>query len=180
VSHHSLSILAGVGPEIAHIPVWEVVIVLGLAAAAIVVAFRGQPQHSIAPMPQSDEAAVAVVGEIQGVDRGLSVHANGVLTLSAIAAGGFGTIIQMNGGPGLPLVFATTIALLTGITLGAIGFAIEGGATGAAALSSDQLRACVERELRRAHRRLQCVRVATWCLIPIIILVVVGVSKVRR
>jgi|SRR5262245_15315493 hypothetical protein len=172
--------LAGIGHAMAHVPVWEIVVVLILAAAVLALAFKGHPRRYTMPEPQSDEAAKALIHEIQGVDRGLSVHANGVLTLSVVAAGAFGTVLEINGGPGMALNFATTIALLTGITIATQGFAIEGGPTGAESLPSDELHACARRELQRARRRLQCVRVGTWCLFPIVLLVVISIAAVRH
>lgn len=175
-----LNVLAGVGPAVAGVPLWEVVIVLGLAAAIIVVALRGRWRRISAETSGSDEAEIAIIDEIQGVDRNLSTHANGVLTLSSVAAGAFATVVKTYGSPGIPLVFATVIALLTCSALGAVGLALAGGATGAAALPTTQLRACVQQNLRRVHRRTQCVRAATWCLFPSVLLVVISVVTARR
>jgi hypothetical protein len=62
----------------------------------------------------------------------------------------------------------------------AFAFALEGGATGAAALPLHELLVSDERNLRRVNRRLQCVRVWTWCLIPIVVLVVIAIVQVRH
>jgi hypothetical protein len=173
--------VAGVGPAIAGVPVWEAVIVLGLAAAIIVVALRRRRRLVSAKVSGSDEAEIAVIGEIQDVDQVLSAHANGVLTLSTVAAGAFATVIKTYGSPGVPLIFATAVALLTCSALGTIGLALTGEATGAAALPTVELRAIVERNLRRAHWRAQCVRAATWSLFPTVLLVVISIaSAVRR
>jgi hypothetical protein len=168
------------GPSVDGVPLWEIVIVLGLAAGVIAVALRRRPQNRAAELAGSDEAAIAVVDELHAVDRALSTHANGVLTLSAVAAGAFATVIQTNGGPGTPLIFATAIALLTGCTIAGVGFAMVGEVTGVAALPAARRSAAVERNLRRVHRRAQCVRAATWCLFPIVLLVVICIAVVRR
>jgi hypothetical protein len=178
--HLPTNVLAGIGPAVAGVPVWEAVIVLGLAAAIIVVALRGRPRRSSAEMSASDEAEVAIIDEIRGVDDTLSSHANGVLTLSTIAAGAFATVIKTYGSPGVPLTFATAIALLTCSATGAVGLALTGEATGAAALPTAELRTSVERNLRRAHRRTQCVRAATWSLFPSVLLVVISIVAVRH
>lgn len=168
------------GPLLAQIPVWETVVALSCAGAAAFFALRKPPAELVAAAPETDDAAIAVITEVQGVDRGLSVHANGVVTLAIVAAGANATIIQTNGGPGMPLMFATTIALLTGLIIATTAFALEGGATAAAALPSTELCATAQRNLRRVHRRLQCVRVATWCLVPIVLLVVLSIVHVRN
>lgn len=168
------------GPSVAGVPLWEIVIVLGLAAGILVVALWGRPQGHAAQAAQSEDAAAAVVDEMHAVDRALSTHANGVLTLSAVAAGAFATVIQTNLGPGTPLIFATAVALLTGCTIAGVGFAMVGEVTGVAALPAAQRPAVVQRSLRRVHRRTQCVRAATWCLFPIVLLVVICIAVVRR
>jgi hypothetical protein len=172
--------LAGVGPAVAGVPVWEAVIVLGLAATIIAVALWGRPRRFSAEVSGSDEAEIAIIGEIQDVDQVLSAQANGVLTLSTVAAGAFATIVKTYGSPGVPLIFATAIALLTCSAIGAVGLALTGEATGAATLPPMELRATVERNLRRAHRRAQCVQAATWSLFPTVLLVVISIAAVRR
>jgi len=174
------NILAGGGPLVAGVPVWEAVVVLGLAATIIAVSLCRRPRRSSAEMSGSDPAEIAIIGEIRDVDRILSAHANGVLSLSSIAAGAFATIVKTYGSPGVPLIFATAIALLTCSALGAIALALTGEATGAAALPTVELRATVERNLQRAHRRTLCVRAATWCLFPSVLLVVISIAAVRR
>jgi hypothetical protein len=180
VSHHPTNALAKVGPAVAGVPVWEAVIVLGLAATIIAVALWGRPRRFNAEMSGSDEAEIAIIGEIQDVDQVLSSHANGVLTLSTVAAGAFATVLKTYGSPGAPLTFATAIALLTCSAIGAVGLALTGEAIGAAALLAVELRATVQRNLRRAHRRAQCVRAATWSLFPSVLLVVISIVAVRR
>lgn len=173
-------ILAVLGPSLGGVPLWEIVVVLGLAAGVIAVALWGRPQGGAAEVAGSGEAAIAVIGEVHDVDRSLLAHANGVLTLSAVAAGAFVTILQTNGGAGAPLIFATGIALVTGGTIAGVGFAMVGEVTGAAALPVARRSTAVERNLRRVHRRAQCVRAATWCLFPIVLLVVICIAVVRR
>lgn len=153
--------LALLDRSVGGVPLWEIVIVLGLAAGVIAVTLWGRPPDRAAEVAGSGDAAIAVIDEIHTVDRDLSGHANGVLTLSAVAGGAFATIIQTNGGPGTPLIFATGIALLTGCTIAGVGFAMVGEVTGAAALPAARRSAAVERNLRRVHRRAQCVRAAT-------------------
>jgi hypothetical protein len=180
MSHHLTSVLAGVGPAVAGVPVWEAVIALGLAAAIIAVALWGRPRRLSAATAGSDEAEIAVIGEIQDVDQVLSAHANGVLTLSTVAAGAFATVVKTYGSPGVPLIFATAIALLTCSVTGAVGLALSGEATGAATLPAVELRVIVERNLRRAHRRARCVQAATWSLFPSVLLVVISIVAARR
>ena len=177
----STTVLAGAGPAVGGVPVWEAVIVLGLAGAIVAVALWGRhPRRLSAEVSGPDEAEVAVLEEIRDVDKALGGQANGVLTLSTVAAGAFATIVQTNGGPGVHLMFATVIALLTCSAIAAVGLALTGEATGAAALPTAQLRACVQKNLRRVHRRTQCVRAATWCLFPSVLLVVICIAAVRR
>lgn len=168
------------GPQLVGVPLWEAVIVLGLAGAIIAMALWGHPRSRGAETSASDEAQIAIVDELHVVDKNLTSHANGVLTLSTLAAGAFGTVIRTNGGLGQPLVFATAIALLTCFAITAVGLALVGGATAAAAMPTTELRACVEHNLRRVHRRTQSVRAATWCLFPSVVLVVVCIAEVRR
>jgi len=178
--HLPTNVLARGGSLVAGVPVWEAVIVLGLAAAIIAVALWGRPRRLGAEMSGSDEAEIAVIGEIQDVDQVLSSHANGVLTLSTVAAGAFATVLKTYGSPGAPLTFATAVALLTCSAVGAVGLALTGEATGAATLPVMELRATVERNLRRAHRRARCVQAATWSLFPSVLLVVISIAAVRR
>ena len=172
--------LAGFGPAVAGVPVWEAVVALGLAAATIAMALCGRPRRFGAELSGQGPAEIAVVDEIREVDKAMGAQANGVLTLVTIAAGAFATIVQTNGGPGAPLSFATSIALLTCSVIAAFGLALTGEVTGAAALPPVQLHACVEQNLRRVHRRTQCVRAATWCLFPAVLLVVLCIAAVRR
>ncbi|MGH3507937.1 MAG: hypothetical protein ACRDO2_12115 [Nocardioidaceae bacterium] len=157
--------------ELGGVPVWLVLVMLVLSGAAMVVALWGRPMKSH-PFG-TDEDEIAIVQEVHGVDRVLSAHSNGVLTLIALAGAGFATTIKAEGGPGAPLIFATIVALVTSGSIAAVGFALEGGATGAATLSSSDLRERVNHDLRRVHRRTQLVRSATWCLFPTIVLVVI-------
>ena len=176
----SITVLAGAGPDVAGVPVWAIVAVFALAGVVVTVALWGNHHDLGAVTSRSDEQTISVIDEIHGIDRTLSTHANGVLTLSALAGGAFATIIRTNGGPGPILIFATAVALLTASTIAGVGFALEGAVTGAAALPATQLRACVERNLRRIHRRTQCVRAATWCLFPSVVLVVLSVAVVQQ
>ena len=171
------TLAAAFGPQIGPLPLWEIVVVLGLSAAIVTLALRSrvQPYTSQAP-----EVGLAIISEVENVDRTLSAHANGVLTLTSVAAGAFATIVQTDGGPGIPLIFAATVFLLTGFTVAAVGLGMAGGVTAAAALSPAQLQIAVERNLRRAHRRTQCVRAATACLFLNILLVVVSIAAVRN
>ena len=173
------SIAAAFGPTVSGVPLWEGLIVLAVAVAAIAVALRGRPMRFTVSMSQPDRAEIAVVDEIREIDKAMGAQANGVLTLSTIAAGAFATIVQTHGGPGVPLSFATSIALLTCSAIAALGLALTGEVTGAAALPTAQLHACVEQNLRRVHRRTQCVRVGTWCLFPSVLLVVICIAAVR-
>ncbi|HUO37535.1 MAG TPA: hypothetical protein VMU34_06740 [Mycobacterium sp.] len=172
--------LADIGAYFRGVPLWEVVVVLGGAAAIIAAAVWSHPRRPAADISGSHEALIAVIGEIREVDRVLSAQANGVLTLSTIAAGAFATVVQENGGPGRPWIFATAIALLTSFTVAAIAFALAGGPTGAAVLPTTELRVQAERSLRRAYRRTLCVRTAVWCLFPTVLLVVICIARVRR
>ena len=180
VSEQLPAAVTGLGPELAGVPLWEVVIVLGLAAGVVAVAVWRRPGARTAAVFEAESAELAVLDEIQDHDKAIGAQAHGVLTLSTVAAGAFATIVQTYGGPDLPLIFATVVTLMTCSVLAVIGLALTGEATGAAGLAGPQLRACVERNLRRTYRRTQCVRAATWSLFPCILLVVTSIAVVRN
>ncbi|MGH3331508.1 MAG: hypothetical protein ACRDPJ_09420 [Nocardioidaceae bacterium] len=163
--------------DVAGVPVWVIVVTLTLSGAAIAMAMWGRPMKS--HPSGTDEDELAIVNEVHNVDRIMGAHSNSVLTLIAIAAGAFVTTLKTEGGPGAPLIFATSVALATAGGIAAIGLALEGGVTAAAALPTHDLRERVDRNLRRTHRRIQLVRSATWCTFPAILLVVVCGVVVR-
>ncbi|KXF55423.1 hypothetical protein AXA44_37850 [Rhodococcus sp. SC4] len=162
--------------EVAGVPVWVIVIVLASAGTAIAVALKGRPVTAH-PARTADEE-IAVIAEIHDVDRTLTTHASSVLTLLAIAAGAFVTIVRTGDGPAAPLSFATVVALMTAGALATAAFALEGAVTEAGALPADDLRRTVDRNLRRIHHRTQLVRSSTWCLFPTVILVLLGAAAV--